>query len=234
MKKDIKEGMGHSIPIALGYFPVSFTFGLIAVSSGLNPMLAFAISLTNFTSAGQFAGMNIMIAGGTYIEMAVTMLVINLRYMLMSFSLSQKMKGFGIIDRLITGFGVTDEIFAVSSIEKDEISPSYMRGLIFLPYIGWSMGTLLGALISGVLPERLKDSMGIALYGMFLAIIIPVAKQSPKVLKVILIAVAMSCAFYYTPVLKEVPQGWMIIITTVAASAIGALLFPEVNSDDGD
>ncbi|MDO5707906.1 MAG: AzlC family ABC transporter permease [Andreesenia angusta] len=232
MNKEIREGIDHSIPIALGYFPVSFTFGLIATSSGLNPLLAFIISLTNFTSAGQFAGMKVILAGGTYIEMIITIFVINLRYMLMSLSISQKIKGFDLKDRLFTSFGMTDEIFAVSSIEKDEISNKYMQGIITLPYISWGLGTLLGGLISEILPIALKNAMGIALYGMFLAIIIPVAKKDFKVLGVIIIAIAISCAIYYIPIFEIIPDGWAIIISTIIASALGALIFPEVNSDE--
>lgn len=232
MNKEIREGIDHSIPIALGYFPVSFTFGLIATSSGLNPLLAFIISLTNFTSAGQFAGMKVILAGGTYIEMIITIFVINLRYMLMSLSISQKIKGFDLKDRLFTSFGMTDEIFAVSSIEKDEISNKYMQGIITLPYISWGLGTLLGGLISEILPIALKNAMGIALYGMFLAIIIPVAKKDFKVLGVIIIAIAISCAIYYIPIFEIIPDGWAIIISTIIASALGALIFLEVNSDE--
>ncbi len=232
IKEEIREGIKHGIPITLGYFPVSFTFGLIAASSGLNPLLAFIISLTNFTSAGQFAGMNIILAGGSYIEMGMTMFVINLRYMLMSLSLSQKLENFSLMDRFITSFGITDEIFAVSSIEKSSISSKYLKGLIILPYLSWGLGTLLGAYVSGVLPDDLKAAMGIALYGMFLAIIVPVAKKSMPVLAVVIIAVVASSAFYYIDMFSKIPTGWAIIISTVLASALGAALFPEEESKE--
>lgn len=232
MNDEFKEGMRHGIPITLGYFPVSFTFGLMAASSGINPIVTLIISLTNFTSAGQFAGMNIILTQGNYIEMIISMTVINLRYMLMSLSLSQKFVNFKLIDRFITGFGVTDEIFAVSSIKKDVISPKYLKGLIILPYISWGLGTLLGAMISGLLPESLKSAMGIALYGMFLAIIIPVAKESKKVLVVILMAILISCAFYYIDFLSRIPSGWAIIVSTLISSLIGAVIFPEECTDE--
>lgn len=227
VKSEIKEAIKNGIPITLGYFPVSFTFGLIAASSGLNPLLGFLISLTNFTSAGQFAGMNIMLDGGSYIEMVVTMFVINLRYMLMSLSLSQKLENFSLLDRFITAFGITDEIFAVSSIEKESISSRYLKGLIILPYFSWGLGTLLGGYVSGILPDDLKSAMGIALYGMFLAIIVPVSKKSRSVLVVVLIAVLISSLFYYLNIFSGIPTGWAIIISTVSASALGALIFPE-------
>lgn len=234
MKKDIKDGIRDSMPIMLGYFPVSFTFGLIAVSSGIDPFFATMISFTNFTSAGQFAGINIILAEGTYAEMIATMLVINLRYMLMSFSLSQKMTGFNNIDRLLTGFGITDEVFAVSSIKKDKISSTYLKSLILFPYIAWGGGTLLGALVSGILPSNLKDAMGIALYGMFLAIIVPVAKKDRKVFKVIIFSIIISVLLYYIPIFELIPAGWTIIISTILSSLIGAIIFPEVKRNEID
>lgn len=231
-KVEFREGLLHSVPIALGYFPVSFTFGLMAAGAGMSPVAASLISLTNFTSAGQFAGVNIIISNGGYIQTALTVFIINLRYMLMSLSLSQKLDDFSAVDRLMTGFGITDEVFAVSSIEKDKVNFPYMKGLILLPYFSWFTGTLSGALISNLLPLRLKDAMGIALYGMFLAIIIPVAKKSKKVLAVLLISVLISCTFYYVDFLKSVPIGWAIIVSTVAASLFGAFMYSEENYDE--
>lgn len=225
--KDFKQGIQDGIPIALGYVSVSFTFGLMAVAAGMSWWQAILISMTNLTSAGQFAGLEIMVAGGTFIEMALTQLVINLRYALMSLSLSQKVdKTMDTLNRLITSFGVTDEIFAVSMSRKKAVSKYYMYGLIAIPYIGWAGGTAMGALLGGVLPEIVSNAMGIAIYGMFLAIIIPQAKEDIPCLKVILIAVAMSCCFHWIPGLKQLSSGFVIIICAVTASAIGAWLYP--------
>ncbi len=225
--KDFKQGIQDGIPIALGYVSVSFTFGLMAVAAGMSWWQAILISMTNLTSAGQFAGLEIMVAGGTFIEMALTQLVINLRYALMSLSLSQKVdKTMDTLNRLITSFGVTDEIFAVSMSRKKAVSKYYMYGLIVIPYIGWAGGTAMGALLGGVLPEIVSNAMGIAIYGMFLAIIIPQAKEDIPCLKVILIAVAMSCCFHWIPGLKQLSSGFVIIICAVTASAIGAWLYP--------
>lgn len=225
--KDFKQGIQDGIPIALGYVSVSFTFGLMAVAAGMSWWQAILISMTNLTSAGQFAGLEIMVAGGTFIEMALTQLVINLRYALMSLSLSQKVdKTMDTLNRLITSFGVTDEIFAVSMSRKKAVSKYYMYGLIAIPYIGWAGGTAMGALLGGVLPEIVSNVMGIAIYGMFLAIIIPQAKEDIPCLKVILIAVAMSCCFHWIPGLKQLSSGFVIIICAVTASAIGAWLYP--------
>lgn len=225
---DFKKGLKDGIPICLGYISVSFTFGLQAVSSGLYWWQAVLISLTNLTSAGQFAGLDIMVRGGGFwVEMGCAQLIINLRYALMSLSLSQKadssVKG---IHRWLTGFGITDEIFAVSMGNKDEVSRSYLYGLILLPVLGWTSGTLLGAAAGQILPVVVRDSMCIAIYGMFLAIIIPPAKKNHAILKVVLISVALSCAFKWLPVLNTVSSGFVIIICTIIAASIGAIFFP--------
>lgn len=225
---DFKKGLRDGIPIALGYISVSFTFGLQAVSAGLTWWEAVMISFTNLTSAGQFAGLDIMIRGGGFwIEMICTQFIINLRYALMSLSLSQKtdksVKG---IHRWLTGFGITDEIFAVSMGNEKEISNKYLYGIILLPLLGWTGGTLLGAAAGNVLPGVVRDSLCIAIYGMFLAIIIPPAKKNRAILKVVIISVLLSCAFKWVPVLNEVSSGFVIIICTVVAATIGAVFFP--------
>lgn len=226
--RDFKNGLRDGIPIALGYISVSFTFGLQAVSSGLYWWESVLISLTNLTSAGQFAGLDIMIRGGGFwVEMACAQLVINLRYSLMSLSLSQKadgsLKG---IHRWLTGFGITDEIFAVAMGNKNDVSRNYLYGLILLPVLGWTSGTLLGAAAGQILPEVVGSSLGIAIYGMFIAIIIPPAKKNHAVLKVVVIAVVLSCGFKWLPLLNTVSSGFVIIICTVIAALVGAIFFP--------
>lgn len=226
--RDFKNGLRDGIPIALGYISVSFTFGLQAVSSGLYWWESVLISLTNLTSAGQFAGLDIMIRGGGFwVEMACAQLVINLRYSLMSLSLSQKADGsLRGIHRWLTGFGITDEIFAVAMGNKNDVSRSYLYGLILLPILGWTSGTLIGAAAGQILPEVVRSSLGIAIYGMFLAIIIPPAKKNHAVLKVVVIAVVLSCAFKWLPILNSVSSGFVIIICTVIAALVGAIFFP--------
>ena len=230
LAKGIKDG----VPIALGYFPVSFTFGILATSYGFSWWEATLISMLNLTSAGQFAGLNIMHAGGGLIEMALSQLVINLRYSLMSISLSQK------VDQTVRGFyrwalafGNTDEIFAVASSQQGAISRRYLLGLITLPFFGWTGGTLCGALLGAILPARLEEALGIALYGMFIAIVVPAVKRSRPVLMVVAIAALLSCLFYYIPGLNQISSGFTIIICGVVASAIGAVLFP-IADDDGE
>ncbi len=228
MQDAFKRGLKCGLPIGIGYFPVSFTFGFLAVSGGLPIWAGFMISLTNLTSAGQFAGMNLLLAGAGYGEIGLTTFVINLRYMLMSLALSQKIeKKIPIWKRLIFAFGITDETFVVASMEKPPIKAGYMFGLILLPIIGWNVGTLCGCCISSLLPQALQNAMGIALYAMFIAIILPAARDSVKVLLIILIAVGITCIFKYVPFFAFVSSGFRIIIATVAAAAVGAWLFPK-------
>lgn len=223
--KDFKNGAVDSLPIALGYIPVSFSFGMLAVAAGIEPIWAIIISMTNLTSAGQFAGVNIIGAAGTYMEMGVTTFVINLRYMLMSLSLTQKTQDMPLGKRLITAFGITDEIFAVASTTAHKITFAYMAGLIAVPYVGWALGTALGAYINTLLPAPLASAMGITLYAMFIAIIIPAAKRDKKVIFVLLVAVAASSVMYFlTPFISS---GWAVIIAAVLASGLGATFFPR-------
>ena len=219
------KGLYHGIPIALGYLSVSFGFGIMAVKAGLSILAAVGISVTNLTSAGQAAGVAIIAAGGSYIEMALTQLVINIRYSLMGLSLSQKLdKSFTTPHRLLASFGITDEIFAVASAQPGRVTPWYMYGLILISFLGWSGGTLLGAAAGQFLPAAITDAMGIVLYGMFLAIIIPPARKEKSVLTAVVIAALFSILFNY--LLTAVSPGFSVIISAIAASAVAALLFP--------
>lgn len=227
-KIQFKNGIRDGLPIALGYLPVSFSFGMIATAGGLPPLAALLISMTNLTSAGQFAGVNIICAGGTYIELAVSTFVINIRYMLMSLALSQRIEKMPLIKRMLISFGVTDEIFAVAAMKPNKVSFAYSAGLISIPYLGWSLGTLLGILISDILPTAIASAMGITLYAMFLAIIIPVSKAKKPVLLVSAAAAVFSALLYYLPAASGISDGWSVIIAAVLASLGGALIFPNV------
>ncbi len=231
---NFKDGLKDGLPIALGYLSVSFTFGITAVKMGIPPLTAVLISLTNVTSAGQVAGIGIIAEGGGYAEMALAQLIINLRYALMSLSLSQKLDSkYNLAHRLVTAFCVTDEVFAVASGKGSELPARYMYGLILLPYLFWSGGTALGALLGSVLPEMIKSALGIAIYGMFFAIIVPPAKKHCGVLVVIAAAAALSCAIYYIPALDFISSGISVIICAVIAAALGAWLFPQ-KEEEGD
>lgn len=222
------RGVNQGLPITLGYIPVAFTFGLMAVNGGIPVWTAILISLTNLTSAGQFAGASLLIANGSLFEIALATFIINIRYMLMSLSLSQKVSTkMPMLKRCIMAFGITDEIFTVASLEKGEVTFAYMIGLIVCPYFGWALGTALGAMITSMLPKTLQSSMGIALYAMFIALIIPSAKKSKAALAVVISAVSISSVFKFLPFMKLVSGGWSIIITTIMAATIGAVIFPR-------
>lgn len=233
-KGSISQGFIDGMPIALGYLSVSFAFGMLVANAGLPVWVALMISMTNLTSAGQFAGMNSILACAPLIEVAVTQFIINIRYALMSLSLGQKLdssvKGW---QRWLIGFGVTDEIFGVASRKGNRLTPAYFTGLIAGPYFGWALGTLLGACASYLMPQPLRDALGIALYGMFLAIIIPPAKKSGKFALIILCAAALSACLYWIPGLSAIPSGWSVIICAVVAAAVGAVFFP-VSEDEED
>ena len=220
-----KDGLQHGTPIALGYLSVSFSFGIASVADGIPWWQAVLISLTNLTSSGQFAGIGIIAAGGSYLEMMLTELVINLRYALMSISLSQKLSpDFGLGYRLTLGHVNTDEIFAVAMSRREEINPRYLFGLALLPYIG----------CGDILPHSITQALSVMIYGMFLAIIVPAMKQDRPTIAVVLIAVAISCLIYYLPALDFITSGFSIIICAVAASAFGALFFPrEKEAENG-
>lgn len=225
--ESVKKGLRDGIPIALGYFAVSFAFGILAVDSGCTVLEAVLISFTNLTSAGQFAGLTVIAQAGTLLEMAVTQLVINSRYMLMSIAMSQKVDAdFHGIWRWLLGYGITDEIFAAAIQTDGTIKRSYFGSLIILPVIGWTAGTFLGAFLGNILPVMLTNALGVALYGMFIAVVVPKAREDFHVLFAVLIAVAISMALKYIPVFSFISGGFGIIICAVAASAVGALVFP--------
>lgn len=231
--ESFKKGLRDGVPIGLGYFAVSFAFGMMAVSGGLTVWQAVLISLTNLTSAGQFAGLDIMIMGGTYWEMALTQLVINLRYCLMSFSLAQKLERntpWG--HRLVVAFGVTDEIFGISASQEGRLNPYYNYGAMCMGIPGWTLGTLLGAVSGNILPAFIISALSVAIYGMFLAVIIPPAKKNRAVLGVVISAMTVSTLFACLPVLKKVSSGFVIIITTVLVAGTAAVLCPVPKKEE--
>ena len=231
MRSNFAKGMYHGIPISLGYLSVSFGFGIKAVQSGLSALAASLISATNLTSAGQAAGVDIIAAGGAMIEMILVQLVINMRYSLMALSLSQRLDdSFTTPHRFAAAFGITDEIFAVSFSQKEKLKPAYMYGLIFIAFVGWVTGTALGAAAGEILPESVCGALGIMLYGMFIAIIVPPSRKQFSILLAVLIAAAISILFRY--VITAVSGGFAIIISAVAASAFCAALFPV--KDEGE
>lgn len=231
---NIKTGIKDSLPIAFGYLGVSFTFGILAVSYGIDAGTATLISLLNLTSAGQFAGVTAIAGGAGYVELFLTQLIINLRYSLMSLSLSQKLsKDFHTGKRLIASFVITDEIFAVASSKNDPVTFPYMVGLGVPPIIGWTLGTLLGAVAGSNLPSSVNSALSVALYGMFVAIVLPPAREHKPIALIAVIALVISCILYYVPIFDFIGSGFSIIITTIIAAGLGAFLFP-VDPDQGE
>ena len=219
-------GLRAGIPIGLGYLSVSFTFGIMAIASGLEWWQAVIISMATVTSAGQLSAIGTMAVPGQYAAMIISQTTINLRYAFMSMSLSQKTsRSFKGVWRWILGFFMTDEIFAVASAEKT-VSVHFFAGLSVAPWIGWTAGTLAGALVGNVLPPIVMGSLCLAIYGMFLAIVLPPARSSRPVLAVVIIAALLHCAFYYVPYLCEIPSGISISICAIVSALIGAVLFP--------
>ena len=230
--KHFSRGLRLGVPIGLGYLSVAFSFGIIAVGSGLAPWQALLISMLTLTSAGQLAAVGMMTQPGQYIPLLISQLTINLRYSFMSVSLSQRVSpSFRRVLRLLLGFFITDEIFAVASREK-EVTPIFFLGLSVIPYLGWSLGTLTGALVGSILPRIILDALSLAIYGMFLAIILPVMRREMPVLCVVLISAAVSSIFFFA--LPRVPSGIAISVSALLAAALGALLFPISEKQEGE
>lgn len=231
--ESFRKGLRDGVPIGLGYFAVSFTFGMMAVSGGLSIWQAVLISLTNLTSAGQFAGLDIIIMSGSYWEMALTQLIINLRYCLMSFSLAQKLRrDEPRIHRYAVAFGITDEIFGVSASQDGKVSAFYNYGAMCVAIPGWTLGTLIGAVSGNILPDFIVSALSVAIYGMFLAVIIPPAKKNRAVLGVVVGAMAVSSLFKFAPVLNKVSSGFVIIITTVLVAGAAAYFCPVEEKEE--
>ena len=211
INNDFRQGLRDGVPIGLGYFSVAFTFGLAAVAAGLPLWAPVLISMSNVTSAGQFAGLQVIAACGSLLEIALSQLIndtVRLR------------------DRFLIAFVNTDEVFAVAAGRHGEVGRAYMFGLITMPYLGWAAGTLFGAAAGDFLPASLASALGIAIYGMFLAIIIPPAKQNRAIVAVILLAVALSCLLQWLPVFAGLGSGFIIIICTLLAAVFAAWRFP--------
>ncbi|WMJ79070.1 AzlC family ABC transporter permease [Clostridium sp. MB40-C1] len=225
-KKNFKQGIKEGIPIFMGYFPIALTFGLIARASGLNGGLAVAMAFTNFSGASQFIGVSMLAQGSGIGNIILTTFMINARYLLMSFCVANKLSSS--IKKKIKGllaFGLTDEVFVVS-MTKDELEPSFMFGVQFISHIGWVGGTLTGVILANILPKSISSSIGIAIYIMFLGLLLPAIKGSMKIATVSIIAMIISSIIYWVPFLNKICGNWRIVITIVLASLIGAKFIP--------
>lgn len=229
-----RRGLKDGLPIMLGYLTVAFTFGVACVAKGFAWWMPFVCSLTNFTGTGQFAGMDLIYAGASFAELIATMIVINIRYALMSVTLGQRLAPeTKLWQRFVIAFGNTDENFAVAIRTGDSVTFAYFMGIASVSFAGWTSGTLIGALAGNVLPSSLLSAFGIAIHAMFIAIVLPPCRGSKAISIVVAISVAMSCLFYFTPGLKNLSNGWAVIVCGLVSAAIGALLFP-VKDDDQD
>lgn len=227
MRRWFLSGMKAGVPIGMGYFAVAFTLGIAARKAGMNVFQSGFMSATMLASAGQFAGINALASGAGYVEMIVAEVVVNLRYLLMSSALSQKvMRDKPFFHRFIMAYGVTDEIFAVSMGVEGRLQPCYMYGAIVTAMPGWVLGTVMGALLGMILPSRAMSAMSVALYGMFLAIVIPPSKKSPVIAGVVLVSMAASWIFARAPVLSRISSGFQIIVLTILVAGAAAILFP--------
>ena len=230
---EYRAGVNRGLPVGMGYFSVSFGFGAMAVSQGLNAWYATLISLTNVTSAGQFAGLTVIVAAATLWEMILTQLIINSRYALMSLALSQRMgQRIGLLPRLVIAFFNTDEIFALAMARTEPLTVPFMLGLGTLPIIGWTLGTLIGALAGSVLPTSIQAALGVMPYGMFIAIVVPPARKEKEILITVILALVFSSLFTWVPMLKQISAGLSIVICTAAAAAICAVLFPIPDEEE--
>ena len=219
--------MRTGMPVCVGYFSVSFGFGAMAVAQGLSLWHAVLISATNLTSAGQFAGLTVIATAATLIEMFLTQLVINSRYGLMSLALGQKFgPNVGTGKRLIAAFFNTDEVFALGMARRGKLTTSFFVGAGTVAAIGWVGGTAMGALAGSLLPASVQVALGVLLYGMFIAIVVPQAREEKPVLLSALLALVFSCLFTWVPGLKDISTGLAIVICTVAAAAICAVVAP--------
>lgn len=222
-----RKGLHDGIPIALGYFAVAFTLGITAKNIGMTPVQAAVSSMLLHASAGQYAAMTVIASGTGYVEMVMTTLIVNLRYLLMSCALSQKAgSGMKMGHRMLVSHYITDEIFGIASAVEGKLNPFYNYGAATLAGPGWTAGTFLGALFGAALPDRLGRALGVALYGMFIAIIIPPAKKSRIIGGMVAVSMLASYLFSVLPVVREISEGFRIIILTVAIAGVAAWRFP--------
>lgn len=230
-RSEFAQGARDGVPIAAGYFAVSFSFGIAARAHGLGALECGVMSASNMTSAGQFASLAIISAGGSLLLMAVTQFVVNLRYALMSAALSQKLgPEVGVIRRLLVAFCLTDEIFALSALREGRLDPMYTWGVMSAALPGWTLGAACGAGVGDVLPESVLLALGVAIYGMFIAIVVPPAHRDRGVAAVVIGSMALSFAATKLPVLSDMSGGSRTIVLTLVIAAAAALLDPDAAS----
>ncbi|MGI6029632.1 MAG: AzlC family ABC transporter permease [Candidatus Heteroscillospira sp.] len=231
----LREGIRDGMPIALGYLAVSFTLGIAARGVGLTAFQGFLASLLNNASAGEYAGFTLIAANASYFEMALVTLIANARYLLMSCALSQKFSpDTPLRHRLLVGFDVTDEIFGISIARPGALDPFYTYGAMLVAIPGWACGTAIGVITGNVLPVRAVSALSVALYGMFLAVIIPPSRKDKVVAGLVVLSFALSYFSLHLPLLSGLSSGTRTIVLTVALSALAAVLFPVNRKEERD
>ncbi len=227
-REAFRSGLRHGIPVGLGYLVVSFTLGIAAKKGGMTALQAALMSFSIHASAGEFAAIGVIAAGAGYWEMALTELVVNLRYLLMSASLSQKLpENLRFFHRFFLAFDITDEIYALSVTRPGRLNPFFTYGMMTVASPGWVVGTFLGAAAGGILPAVVIGAMSIALYGMFLSVILPPARHDKVILAVVLVSMLCSGLCTVLPLVRELSSGLRVILLTLLLSAAAALLFPR-------
>ena len=235
-RKVFTEGMRDGFPIALGYFAVSFSLGIATRNAGLNPLQGFLASLLNNASAGEYAAFTLIAANATYLEVAIITLISNARYLLMSCALSQRFAPDApLIHRVLVGFGITDEIFGISIARPGNVNPFYTYGAMALALPAWSSATAIGIVAGNILPASAVSALSVALYGMFLAIVIPPTKKNKVLGGVVLISFVFSGLFTWLPVTKTLSASMRTRILTIVIAGAAAVLFPvKDETQEGD
>ncbi len=226
-KKWYKKGLRDGIPIALGYFAVSFTLGIVAKNAGLTAFQAFLTCALTNASAGGYAGFTAIAENSGYIDLTLTMLIVNARYLLMSAALSQKLSSqIPLHHRMLIAFDVTDEIFGISVAQKGKLNPYYNYGAMSVSIPCWATGAALGVLLGNVLPQSIVSALSVGLYGMFLAIVIPPARKNRIIAGIVIVSMVLSFAFSKIPFICNLSSGIRVIILTVVIALTAAILFP--------
>lgn len=230
---EFKEGIRDGIPIGLGYFAVSFTLGIAARNAGLTVSQGFLAALLTNASAGGYAGFTLISSGGTYLEMALVTVITNARYFLMSSALSQKLKSdLPLHHRFLIGLDVTDELFGISFTRKGWLNPYYFYGAMLVTMPFWASGTALGIVAGNILSSSVVSALSVALYGMFLAVIIPAARRNRIIAGLIIVSFIVSFIVSKLTLFKDVSDGTQIIVLTVLISGFGAMFFPTIEKEN--
>ncbi|ROR53588.1 putative branched-subunit amino acid permease [Luteococcus japonicus] len=227
LPSEVSTGLRDSIPIAVGYFATSLAFGVYCAHAGIEALGAAVISMTNLSSSGQFVGVTLWTDHAGLLEVGVAIFLINLRYLLMSISLGQRLDtSVTWWQRMLIAAGITDEIYALA-IRRPRVTVTSYLSMMVLPILGWTSGAVVGVLLGSILPPLLNAAFGVVLYAMFVSIVVPVAKSSRPVLWTVLAAAGLSCLMHWLPVVRHIPTGWQIIIVTLIASAWAATMWPR-------